>query len=72
MGGKKKKGGKKGKKKGGGEFALNTEEENQVLYVMQSALQARLVDENVAANQAKQSENEKRFRELNLERKVAE
>ena len=53
MGGKKKKGGKKGKKKGGGEFALNTEEENQVLYVMQSALQARLVDENVAANQAK-------------------
>ena len=63
MGGKKKKG-KKGKKKGGGEFGLSIDEENHVLEVMQSALQARLIDENVEANRAKQSENEKRFREL--------
>jgi len=64
MGGKKKKGGKKGKKKGGGEFGLSTEESNAALEVERNALQARIINENMDANRAKQAENEKRFREL--------
>lgn len=71
MGGKKK-GGKKGKKKAGGEFGLSVEESNAVLEVEKSALQSRIIDENMDANKFKQAENEKRFRELQLERKVAE
>lgn len=73
MGGKKK-GGKKGggKKGGGGEFALSLEESNQVLQVMRESLQAKLIDESSEANIAKAAENEKRHRELQLERKVAD
>ena len=66
MGGKKKKGGgKKGKKgKAGGEFALSMDETNAVLEVEKTALQARIIEENMDANKSKAAENEKRFREL--------
>ena len=69
MGGKKKgKGGKK--KKGGGEFDLDLNESNQVLEAMQQSLVAKLITETDHADRCKASENEKRLREMQLERKV--
>ena len=69
MGAKKKKGGGK-KKKGGGEFDLDINEENMVLEAMKDSLVSRLIAEADHADRCKASENEKRFRELQLERKV--
>ena len=72
MGGKKKaaKGG--GKKKAGGEFGLSQEETNQVLEAQREALASKLLSETEDANREKAIENEKRLRELQLERRVAQ
>ena len=70
MGGKKKgKGGGK-KKKGGGEFDLDTEEATHWLEAQQESLTAKYIQESEMADKCKASENEKRMRELQLERKV--
>ena len=73
MGAKKKdkKGGKKGKK-GATEFDLTVEESNMVLEAMKDSLAAKLISEGESADKCKASENEKRFRELQLQRKVKE
>ena len=69
--GAKKKGGKKGKKKkGGGEFGLDVNEENHVLEAMKESLVSKLISETEHADRCKASENEKRLREIQLERKV--
>ena len=69
MGGKKKgKGG--GGKKGKSELDLDDNEKNQVLEAMKESLVAKLIKETDAADRSKASENEKRMRELQLERKV--
>ena len=71
MGAKKKAGGKGGKKKkGGGEFDLDINEQNQVFEVMKDSLASKLISESNYANECKKAENEKRLRELQLERKV--
>ena len=71
--GAKKKGGKGGgkKKKGGGEFDLSVDESNHVLEAMKESLVAKLISETDYADKCKASENEKRLREMQLERKVA-
>ena len=69
MGGKKKgKGG--GGKKGKSDFDLDDDEKNQVLEAMKESLVAKLIYETDNADRCKASENEKRMRELQLERKV--
>ena len=69
MGAKKKgKGGKK--KKGGGEFDLDLEESNYVLEAMKESLVSKLIMETEWANKCKASENEKRLREMQLDKKV--
>ena len=71
MGGKKK-GGKKGGKKGkaGAIDFLDEMETNCVLEAIKESLTSKLIDETDHADKCKASENEKRFRELQLERKV--
>ena len=68
MGAKKK--GKGKKKKGGGEFDLDLEESNFVLEAMKESLVSKLIAETEWANKCKASENEKRLREMQLEKKV--
>ena len=71
MGPKKKgKGGGKKKKKGGGEFDLDLDESNHVLEAMKESLVSKLIAETDFADKCKASENEKRLREMQLERKV--
>ena len=71
MGGKKK-GGKKGAKKGkaGAIDYLDDTESNQILEAIKESLTAKLIEETDTADRCKAAENEKRFRELQLERKV--
>ena len=71
MGGKKK-GGKKGGKKGkaGAIDYLDDVETNCVLVAIKESLTGKLIEETDHADKCKASENEKRFRELQLERKV--
>ena len=71
MGGKKK-GGKKGGKKGktGAIDYLDEIEQNHVLEAIKESLTAKLIAETDSADRCKAAENEKRFRELQLERKV--
>ena len=71
MGGKKK-GGKKGGKKGkaGAIDYLDEIEQNHVLEAIKESLTAKLIAETDSADKCKAAENEKRFRELQLERKV--
>ena len=70
MGGKKKKGGGKKKDKGPGDLTL--EESNAVLEAIKESLCEKLIRETDEADRCKASENEKRFREMQLERKVRE
>ena len=70
MGGKKKKGGGKKKDKGPGDLTL--EESNAVLEAIKESLCEKLIRETDDADRCKASENEKRFREMQLERKVKE
>ena len=70
MGGKKKKGGGKKKDKGPGDLSL--EESNAVLEAIKESLCEKLIRETDDADRCKASENEKRFREMQLERKVKE
>ena len=72
MGAKKKKGGGKKKGKKGGEFALDAEEENIVAQAIKESLASKLYRETEYADKAKAAENEKRVREMWLERKKVE
>merc|ERR1711957_662912 len=70
MGGKKKGGGKAKKSKAGAIDFLDPMEENCVLEAIKESLTAKLIEETDMADKCKASENEKGFRELQLERKV--
>ncbi len=66
MGGKKKKG--KGKKKGGADTEPTATEKNFLLQAEIESLTQKLIMEQGRADQSKASENEKRHRELQLEK----
>ena len=72
MGAKKKKGGKKKKKKGGGEFGVGADEEQYFNQAMKEALEAKYIRESEAADRSTGGANERRKRELEMEKMVME
>jgi len=70
MGAKKGKKGKKGKKKGGADTEPSADEKNFVLQAEIESLYQKLITEQSRADVSKASENEKRHRELQLEKQL--
>ncbi|CDW73736.1 UNKNOWN [Stylonychia lemnae] len=70
MGAKKGKKGKKGKKKGGADTEPSPEEKNFIYQAEIESLQQKLMMESQRADVSKASENEKRHRELQLDKQL--
>ena len=70
MGGKKGKKGTKGKKKAGADVEPSPEEKNYILQAEIESLTQKLISEQGRADVSKASENEKRHREIQLEKQL--
>ena len=70
MGAKKGKKGKKGKKKGGADTEPNAQEKNFIYQAEIESLTQKLIMEQSRADSSKASENEKRHRELQLDKQL--
>ena len=70
MGAKKGKKGKKGKKKSGADTEPSAEEKNFIFQAEIESLTQKLIMEQQRADHSKASENEKRHREMQLDRQL--